>query len=207
MFKSLANFFKNLPPKTQTISADELLKMATEKKDIGEVDTAIELLRKAYAVIAISSVSYSVSIFLRLPLYLQKAGRNDEAWREFNLLLTHGFPNQLKNLEVLPMEHSEIYDKMRLFLQREKKFDVAIRFGVLSYITRAIGLHRQKRKDELKYYVEKQNIEENLIGIIKKAKKVELKSEIMNVVLTETENLPNIDLGELGRKIDKIVFR
>ncbi len=148
-----------------------------------------------------------LSVLFRLPLYLQKAGRNDEAWREFNLLLTHGFPNQIKNLEVLPMEHSEIYDKMRLFLQREKKFDVAIRFGVLSYITWAIGLHRQKRKDELKFYVEQNNIEEDLIGVIKKAKKIELKSEIVNVVLTEIENLPNIDLGKLGRKIDRIVFR
>lgn len=63
MFKLLAQLFKKPTPKAETISADELLKMATAKQDIGETDTAIELLRKAYAAIAISSVCYSVGTF------------------------------------------------------------------------------------------------------------------------------------------------
>src|SRR5258708_2090283 len=98
----------------------ELLKQATRERDEGNLDAAVETLRRAYGEIAQSYVAYSVDTFLRLPLYLQKAGRNDEAWREFNLLLTRGFPNQIQNLELLPMEHSQIFDKMRLFLQREK---------------------------------------------------------------------------------------
>ncbi len=41
---------------------------------------------------------------------LQKAGRNDEAWSEFNRLITTGYPGQIGGL-VLPMDHSQIYDK------------------------------------------------------------------------------------------------
>lgn len=83
MFKSLTRLFSNQsanpPAKPETFSASDLLKMATEKRDAGDVDAAIELLRKAYAEIGDDYVSHFVSTFLRLPLYLQKVGRNDEA--------------------------------------------------------------------------------------------------------------------------------
>ena len=207
MFKSLTQLFNNQPAKTETFSASDLLKMATEKRDAGDLDEAVELLRKAYAEIGNDYVSYSVSTFLRLPLYLQQTGRNDEAWREFNLLLTRGFPNQIQNLELLPMEHCQIYDKMRLFLQREKKFDLAVRFGLWSYISWAVGLHRQKRKAELEGYIDRDNIEENVVALLKKAKKLNLKDELVDVVEAETKALPNIDFGKLGRKIDEIVLR
>ena len=135
MLKSLTQFFNPQPAKTENFSASDLLKMATEKRNAGDINAAIELLRKAYVEIGNDSIVYSVSTFLRLPLYLQQAGHTDEAWREFNLLLTRGFPKQVTNPALLPMEHCQIYDKMRLFLQREKKFDLAVRFGVLSYIS------------------------------------------------------------------------
>lgn len=105
------------------------------------------------------------------------------------------------------MEHCQIYDKMRLFLQCEKKFDLAIRFGIWSYISRAVGLHRQKRKAELKDYIDRENIEENIGALLKKAKKLNLKNELADVVEAETKVLPNVDFGKLGRKIDELVFR
>ncbi len=207
MFKSLIQLFNNKPGKVGKFSASDLLKIATEKRDASDLDAAVELLRKAYEVIKNDNVSYSVSIFLRLPHYLQQAGRNDEAWREFNLLLTHGYPNQIKNAEVLPMEHCQIYDKMRLFLQRENKFKPAIRFGIWSYISWAVGLYRQKRKAELKSYIDRENIEENIAALLKKAKKLNLKDELIDIVEAETKTLPDIDFDKLGREIDEVVFR
>jgi hypothetical protein len=207
MFKSLTQLFNNQPAKTETFSASDLLKMATEKRDADDLNAAVGLLREAYTAIGNDYVSYPVSTFLRLPLYLQQAGRNDEAWREFNLLLTRGFPNQIKNLELLPMENSQIYDKMRLFLQREKKFDLAVRFGLWSYISWAVGLYRQKRKAELEDYIDRENIEENVVALLKKAKKLNFKDELVDVVEAEAKILLNVDIAELGRKIDEIILR
>jgi hypothetical protein len=137
--KNVTQLFNHQAVKIENASADELLKVATQKRDAGDINAAIELLRRAYSEIASSHVSYPVSTFLRLPLYLQEAGCAGEAWKEFESLLTHAYPNQLRNSEVLPMEHSQIYDKMRLFLQREKRFDLAVRFGILSYMSWAVG--------------------------------------------------------------------
>ena len=192
---------------TETISAADLLKMATEKRDAGNIFAAIDLLRKAYAEIGNDFVSYPVSTFLRLPLYLQQAGHNEEAWREFNLLLTRGFQKQFKNPELLPMEHYQIYDKMRLFLQREKKFDLAVHFGILSYISWAIGLFHQNRVDELKGYIEDENIESNIIPLLKKAKKLNLKDELVAVVVAEIKLLPNVDFANLTNHVDAVIFR
>lgn len=193
--------------KIDNTSADELLKMATQKRDAGDINAAIELLRKAYSRIASDSVSYPVSTFLRLPLYLREAGRTDEAWKEFEAILTHGFPNQLSNPEVLPMEHSQIYEKMRLFLQRETQFDRAVSFGILSYVSWAVGLHRQKRRSELKGYIKRENIDVNLAPLLKKARKLELKDELVGVVAAEINRLPEIDLASLSERIDSILSR
>lgn len=183
-----------------------LLKEATLQRDQGEIDRAIETLRKAYSEIAQSHVSCSVDTFLRLPLYLQKAGRNDEAWREFNLLLTRGFPNQIPSHDLLPMEHSQIFDKMRLFLQREKKNDLAIRFGIWSFISWSIGLSRQQRKRDLKSYIHPDNVRACVETLLKKAKKLELLEPLASLVLNEQQYLPNIDIADFGRRIDEIVL-
>lgn len=181
--------------------------MATQKRDAGDIGAAIDLLRTAYSKIVSASVSYPVNTFLRLPLYLQEAGRTDEAWKEFESLLTHGFPNQLSNPEVLPMEHSQIYDKIRLFLQRETQFDRAVSFGILSYVSWAAGLHRQKRRSELKGYIKRENIDVHLAPLLKKARKLELKDEFVDVVAGEIIRLPEIDLASLSDRIDSILSR
>ena len=192
------NLFKKDP--------DTLLKEATAKKNAGDLENAIKLLRDAYKEIGRGSIIYPVDTFLRLPLYLQEAKKNDEAWREFNLLLTKGYPNQMNNPELIPMEHSIIYDKMRLFLQREGKSELAVRFGIFSYLSWAIGLYRQKRKDELKAYTSRETFEETIKKLLKKAKKENLIEKINPIVEEQIKHLPNIDFGELAKRIDGVVF-
>jgi hypothetical protein len=185
---------------------DTLLKEATAKKNAEDLENAIKLLREAYQEISKGSVIYPVDTFLRLPLYLQESKRNDEAWREFNILLTKGYPNQMNNRELIPMDHSIIYDKMRLFLQRERKSDLAVRFGIFSYLSWAIGLYRQKRNDELKTYTSRERFEDTIRKLLKKAKKEYLIEKVSTIVEEQIKHLPNIDYGELAKRIDEVVF-
>ena len=68
------------------------------------------------------------SNYLRLPAYLQLSGRNDEAWGWLNKLNCGEFPHGgLSNEIAFQLNWREIVsDKMRLFLEREKKFKQAL---------------------------------------------------------------------------------
>lgn len=118
----------------------ELLTETTKQKDNGNINKAIEILREAYKEMDNENIIYGINPYLRLPMYLQQVGRNDEGWRELNELLIK--MNKTDNREIFPMDSSIIYDKMRLFLQREGKNKLAIKYGIFSYLFWAIGLYR-----------------------------------------------------------------
>ena len=185
---------------------DELLKQATTKKKVGDLESAIKLLREAYNKISKTSIIYPPNTFFRLPAYLQEAGKSDEAWRELNDLLTKGYPNQLNNPETIPMDHSAVFNEMRLFLQREGKTESAVRFGVLSFICWAIGLYKQGREDDLKKHTSPENIESTVTKLLKKAKKEETVEMVTAIVEEYIKKVPNIKLGELAEEIDKVVL-
>jgi len=151
-------------------NADNLLKKATEFQKKGEMEKAIRLLRQAYTEIERSKIIYPVQTFLRLPMYLQEHRKTDEAWGEFNRLIMEGYPNQMKDPGLIPMDHSIIYDKMRLFLQREGKNDLAVRFGIFSHIYWAIGLHKQARRRELEEQLSSEALRELVQKLLKKPK-------------------------------------
>ena len=102
----------------------KLLRKATKLKKEGAIESAIEALRTAYAKSKEDGTECEIDDCLRLPNYLRLAGRNDEAWEEYNRLL----------LEYrTPLEQWKIYDKMRLHLQREQKPERAVIFGIFSF--------------------------------------------------------------------------
>jgi hypothetical protein len=175
---------------------EKLLKEATSLKKSGDIEGAILKLQSAYRAIAKTNITWSVNTFIRLPQYLQIAGRSDDAWREFNNLLL-GYPNQLNSLEVLPMDHSIIYDKMRLFLQREKRYKEAILFGVFSYLCWIKGLYLQKRKREARDFLKQKSIASMLNGLLKKAKMTDMMDEYKKIILEEVKYLPDIDLSRV----------
>ncbi len=197
---------------------EELLKQATAKKRAGDLESAIKLLRNSYKEISKSSIAYPVNTFLRLPAYLQEVGKSDEAWRELNNMLTKGYPNQLNNPEIIPIDHSAIYDAMRLFLQREGKNESAVKFGVLSYICWALALYRQsqskdedpffiiERKDRLKKDFSRENIESTVTKLLRKAKKGELVQKVSAIIEEYIKKLPSIRLAELAEEIDRVVL-
>lgn len=179
------------PPSPPIIS--ELLRKATATHDSGDFNNAVEYLKQAYREISKTTIGYPVQTFLRLPLYLQKAGRDQEAWGEFNKLLVNGHPNQMNDPCLIPMVHSNIYDKMRLFLQRKDDFQQAIIYCVLSFLLWMLGLHLQKRRSLLKRCSTKDSIKKQIHRLLKKSGKESSCEQLIDFISTQIQRLPNID--------------
>ncbi len=185
---------------------DILLKEATELKRNGNVPEAIVKLKQAYKLMDSSSIQYSIDPYLRLPMYLQEINNNDEAWKEFNLLIQKLPHIYGTSKEILVMGYSQIYDKMRLFLQREDKNIEAIKFGILSYLYWGIGLKLQKRKDEYINYTQTDIYKDVLIKLLKKAKKEYLLDKSITLVKTQIDKMPKIDIKEIDAEFQNIFF-
>lgn len=138
--------------------------------------------------------SYGIKPYLKLPQYLQAAGRNEESWEEFNNLLL-GYPYQTKSAEVITMEHSIVYDKMRLFLQRKGRNDSAVVFGVMSYLCWGKGLKLQKRGQELRDYRKSSSVRNAITPLLKKAKRMNKIDELGELLNQSLGNLPELDLA------------
>src|SRR5208337_327025 len=180
---------------------NHLLKQATVKKQAGDIDAAIELLRKAYARMAKVNAGATVATYLRLPLYLQAANRPEEAWREFQKLLTNGYPNQIE--ETKSIDTWQIYDKMRLFLQRERNHREAAKHAVFSHFYQCLSMHEQKRRINLKTLMSKAAVRELVEEFFELDRNRE--DELASLLLAHLSCLPKIDIVSLGSQIDAVV--
>jgi hypothetical protein len=180
-------------------TVQRLLKEASQKKRSGDLDGAITLLKAAYR----HSWSFPIEVYLRLPLYLQESGKKDEAWKEFNRLVLWVNSKPRYSPEGTPMELSSIWDKMRLFLQREGKNDYAVQFAVWSYLSWAVGLYVQKRGDELKAYKAETNIQNTLKTSLHKADKEFLTGRLVKIILDSLNNLPVVDYKEIAKIVQE----
>jgi hypothetical protein len=185
--------------------AQTLLKEASARKQAGDTKGAISLLKEAYAEIAKSGKIWNVSPFLRLPMYLQKLGREDEAWQELNLIISKGYPGQPKDKNVLMIEHSIVYDKMRLFLQRSGKNEKAVKYGILAYVTLAYALHKQGRMAELEVYISQNKPEAIVQKLLKKAEREDLLKQMCDMVKAELDYMSDFKVERLAEKIDRVI--
>lgn len=172
--------------------ANDLLKKATQKKRENDIDSAILLLKKAYSEIAKTTIEYPIEVFLRLPLYLQIANRQEEALLEFQNLLENGYVNQNRKAYLMPMDDSVIYDKIRLFLQRNKQYFEAVSYGVYSILLIHYGLFLQKRFLELNNLNEKKLINEKIKPLLKKASRLDLVDTVSNLIINKTNSFPKM---------------
>ena len=114
-------------PKTLTVlnksknrvSARDLLKQATQLKKDKDYSAACIKLKEAYQ--ASDADDLMIKERLRLPMYLQLAGNNDEGW---------GLLNELNTKFTDVFSQADIANQMRVFLQKEKKFKEAILYSV-----------------------------------------------------------------------------
>ena len=187
----------------ELVEADKLLKEATTKKKSRDINGAIKALRDSYKILNENSMLYPIQTYLRLPLYLQEAGRSDEAWNEFNQLIMWVNTKPRYSPEVTPMDLSIIWDKMRLHLQREGKNDYAVQFAVWSYVAWAVGLYMQKREDELEAYKAEINIQKALETCLRKANKEFLTDRLVKVILDSLNNLPIVDYKEIAKTVQE----
>ena len=129
----------------------KLMRAATALSDT-DPNAAVETFREAAALIPETETDYTVAPFLRVPRYLQQAGRQEEAWEEFQRLLKDGYPNMQQGKGAWHRMESAVYDQMRLFLQREKRPDEAVLYGVRSIVagvrawTVPVAEHRHGRE-------------------------------------------------------------
>ncbi len=183
-----------------------LLKEATARKDRGDLRGAIGCLRAAYGRIGKDS-GYLIGTYLRLPMYLQLAGKPRPAWKEFQLLLRNGYPGQPRAKGLRAMDQSDIYDKMRLFLQREGRAHEAVRFGVMSTVAWCQGMIYQRRKGELGDPDDAEWIEEWVTPLLKKAGRLDKLQEVTSLLTSRLVKPRELDLDRLGKEIDKIVIK
>lgn len=183
--------------------ADELLKEATARKKSGNIKGAVEALRASFELFSKLSYSYPIETYLRLPLYLQEAGQKDEAWAEFNKLImwVNVEPRYLP--EITPIEQSIVWDKMRLFLQREGNNDYAVQYAIWAYISWAVGLYMQKRNEELEAHKDKTNIQKALKAALHKANKELLIDRLTQIVVDALDNLPIVDYKTIAEAVQE----
>ncbi len=135
--------------------ARALLKKATALHGEKHYLAAVECLKAAYDLMWDEETIWPVSTYLRLPLYLQKAGKYEEALEEFRDMLEdanvtvnrefkHLSPAKRKS-HVVFRRHA-IYDKMRVAAQREKRTADALYFDLMARQLKKLALKMQNRK-------------------------------------------------------------
>lgn len=181
---------------------NDLMKESTALKKDGKINEAVEKIKEAYKEAQEKGLTLTVNDYLKLPPYLQKAGKNDEAWAWFNDLIRSSAND--------PMSLSQIYGKMGLFREREKNPKDAIKYYVLSSMYWCLGLHEQvtqlgwtDRKPELMRC--KQNISDGYGKILKKAGCEHLEDGLKKIISEHMKVFPNIRMPDVVRDINKLV--
>jgi tetratricopeptide (TPR) repeat protein len=134
------NHTNGLPVKEGFMDISTLHKNATAYKNAGDIENAISLLYQAKLLANQNPISCPIDSWLRLPLFLQQAGRFNEAMAEFNDLLenppiTREKDSPLEPLVLEMLTHADmcaIYDKMRLACDRENRFKESEQYEKLS---------------------------------------------------------------------------
>ncbi|MDD3149485.1 MAG: hypothetical protein PHV68_01510 [Candidatus Gastranaerophilales bacterium] len=104
------------------------------------------------------------------------------------------------------MNEMIIYDKIRLFLQREKNFDDAVVYGTFSFLSQALGFYNQKRNQELTNLTDINHILERLTPLLKKAKKEQLINKLSDIVQVQINKIPNICFTALEKEIKTLLL-
>lgn len=175
-------------------SPGSLLRKATRLHDAGDLEKSITTLHKAYKAIRKEGKwSHPIEIYLRLPLYLQEAGHPNEAWKEFNNLLRVGYFKEEPYKECITSDASRIYDKMRLFLHREKNFKEAVSYGLASHFMRCKAWYMMKEVDLLLKQMCVEEEEAVTRALLKKAKCLDLADEIMKTIAPIKKDIGNFN--------------
>ncbi len=181
---------------------NELMKESTALKKAGKLEEAVGKIEEAYKEAQEKNLTLTVTDYFKFASYLQKAGKNEEAWALFNDLIRASASD--------PMSLSQVYEKMGLFRERGNNPRDAIKYCVLSSIYWCLGLHGQvtqfgftDRKPELTRC--KKNIAEGCGKALKKAGCEHLEEDLRKIVKEHMKEFPNIRISDVVRDINKLV--
>jgi tetratricopeptide (TPR) repeat protein len=116
-----------------------LVHEAYRLEDEGDLEAALDRMRKALRAADDPGVVTTLDEHLHLPHLLQRMGRLDEARRAFGSLLEAGYADQLDIPSVQWIERGLIYNAMRRAYARKGLAAEAACYEGLSYLTDAYG--------------------------------------------------------------------
>ena len=189
--------------------AQVLLRKATMFKKEGMFDDAVATLKQAYDEIAKTNTDFTIETFLRLPAYLQSAGRAKEAWAEFEKLLAKKYPNEFEVDWVRELTRAKVFDKMRLHLQREKNAIAAVRYGALAYVAELRAEHLRPKDSRnssfLQERMQPESIEKYFNPLLKKTKSSPQLPTVVRIVRAWLSELPQANDSKYAAEIDATV--
>lgn len=188
-------------------SIDALLRLATEEKNKQNYLAACQFLQSAFVKIKETPICYPVETYLRLPNYLHMSGNVDEAWMQYELLLSSGYPNQINDPGLIAYDKSTILDKMRLFQCREKDYITSAIYGIASHILKRESLQLQKRHNEVDF-LDSPAGKSILIKSISAHNNIKLSEDILFVELSNiTSKMYHNDISSLLSQLKVIISR
>lgn len=176
--------------------------------------------------------------YLRLGMYLQAASKNDEAWALFNRLLIGDYPAwqqedefwrsapavgdigvqtaSLRRAASWAGTQGQIYEKMRLFLQREGRHLHAVRSGLLAIGApaqqTALQMEEERGTSSFRMFqtalsdqCAEDFVRERVQKLTKKAKVERLEDGLVAATSEWMSSLPEARLEDLSESLSKIL--
>jgi hypothetical protein len=173
-----------------------LLALANEEYKNKNYDKAAYLAKKAKEISDITDIYPNITEILKIPMYLQKAKRYEEAWAVYNRLLEERFQDNVDYLGI-----SKIYDKMRVQLQNEKRFRDAMIMGFYSYMWDAAELKKTGNMAQYEKYTMKVELIKLSESLLKKLKQEDLKDKVADIISKYIIFLPEIDKDKFEEEL------
>ena len=195
------------------LRAAELSRQATALLAAGNGDAAIASLRAEREIMDEVELGWGAQSFLRLPLYLQRAGRSAEAWSEFLALFERFTPSAYPGKFSSYWDIVRVYDKARLFMQRERKPTLASCYSVATYLSEAAatqhrGLDRSlpasMRREDREFFKEMSTPEAIEAGLARDLKRAGLLNRLSDLVPWVQSTLASLPLPKHDALIAQI---
>lgn len=139
--KAVANTTKRVSSQDAAEEIAALHREATAKKSEKDWDAAIACLREAAELSPHTKVTYPIKHYLRLPVFLQQAGRVDESMREFSELIDSvqgrigkDFAHQPESVQeyLCHADYAAIYEAMATACKRQKMLEKMTEYAELA---------------------------------------------------------------------------
>lgn len=193
-----------MPPRSK---AEDLLEQAALRKDAGDVEAAIGMVRTAYDHMRKENRAFPVDTYLILPMYLQQAGHPKECWDTLTHLLFRGYPNQVNDHILIAQDRAKVLDKMRQFLEHDDQKQIAAVYEAFSMVFKGISLYREQRARELKVWFSRENCTEYLHGLKKYKGNLGRVHELHAILVDEIGQYPDLDFERMGQRVESALAR